>query len=97
MMLPTACQTAQQAQRERNTRFGSKYRVTGDEEQAQEVVADIIIKGGFEIRHGHLLLCLDLASDFFVLALEPFISPQEIDCTVLCGGHQPGARVVRNA
>ena len=48
-------QTPEQAQRERNARLGREHRVTGDEHEAQEVVADIIVDSGIEIRHGHLL------------------------------------------
>src|SRR5882762_2332758 len=71
--------------------------MAGYEYEAQEVVANVIVNCGFEIRHGHLLLGLDLAAEFFVLALEPLVSAQEIDCAMLRGGHQPGARVVRNS
>src|SRR5882762_7868058 len=71
--------------------------MAGYEYEAQEVVANVIVNCGFEIRHRHLLLGLDLAAEFFVLALEPLVSAQEIDCAMLRGGHQPGARVVRNS
>ena len=71
--------------------------MAGYEYEAQEVVANVIVDRGFEIRHRHLLLGLDLAAEFFVLALEPLVSAQEIDCAMLRGGHQPGARVVRNS
>src|SRR6267143_3186426 len=71
--------------------------MAGYEYEAQEVVANVIVDRGFEIRHRHLLLGLDLAAEFFVLALEPLVSAQEIDCTMLRGSHQPGARIVRDA
>src|SRR6267154_2290092 len=70
--------------------------MAGYEYEAQEVVANIIVDRGFEISHRHLLLDLDLAAEFLVLALEPLVSAQEIDCAMLRGGHQPGARVVRD-
>src|SRR5467141_1729725 len=71
--------------------------MAGYEYEAQEVVANVIVDRGFEISHRHLLLGLDLAAEFLVLALEPLVSAQEIDCAMLRGGHQPGARVVRNS
>ncbi len=71
--------------------------MAGYEYETQEVVANVIVDRGFEIRHRHLLLGLDLAAEFLVLALEPLVSAQEIDCAMLRGGHQPGARVVRNS
>src|SRR3979490_1906 len=71
--------------------------MAGYEYEAQEVVANVIVDRGFEIRHRHLLLGLDFAAEFLVLALEPLVSAQEIDCAVLRRSHQPGARVVRDA
>src|SRR6267378_1740412 len=71
--------------------------MAGYEYEAQEVVANVIVDRDFEIRHRHLLLGVDLAAEFLVLALEQLVSAQEIDCAMLRGGHQPGARVVRNS
>jgi hypothetical protein len=69
--------------------------MTGRENQAQKVVADVIVDRAIKI--GHLLLGLKLVRELLVLALEPFIPAQEIDRTMLRGGHEPGARVVRHA
>ena len=44
--------------------------MTGREHQAQEVVADVVVDRGVEIRHGHLLLGLELVTELLVLALE---------------------------
>ena len=71
--------------------------MTGDEHQAQEVVADVIVHRGLKVRRSHLKLGLDLATDFLVLALEQRSPAQQVDRTMLRGGHEPGARVVRDA
>src|ERR1043166_2670421 len=71
--------------------------MTGGEDQAQQVVADVIVQRGVEVRHGQLLLDLELATELLVLALEHLASTQPVDRAILRGGHEPGARVVRNA
>src|SRR2546429_2499564 len=71
--------------------------MTGCEHEAQEIVADVIVERGVEIGHSHLLLGLQLATKLRVLALEPFVSAERVDRTVLRGGHEPSARVVRDA
>ena len=90
-------QAAEQAERQRNARLGGENRMAGREHEAQEVVAHVIVEGRVEIRHGQLLLRLELATELLVLALEPLVSAQEIDRAMLRGGHEPGARVVRDA
>jgi hypothetical protein len=71
--------------------------MAGDEHEAEEVVADVIVERAVEIRHGHLLLGLELATKLLVLALKPFVSAEHVDRAVLRGGHEPSARVVRDA
>ena len=90
-------QTAEQAERERDARLGREDRMAGREHEAQQVVADVVVDGGVEVRRGHLLLGLELATELLVLALEPLASAQEVDRAMLRGGHEPGARVVRDA
>ena len=90
-------QTAEQAQRERDARLGREHRMTGDEHQAQEVVADVFVERGFEIRHADLLLDLELVAELFLLALEPRVAANQVDGAMLGGAHEPGARIVRDA
>ena len=71
--------------------------MAGREHEAQQVVADVVVEGRVEIRHGHLLPGLELVTELLVFALEPLVSPQEIDRAMLRGGHEPGARIVRDA
>jgi len=70
---------------------------TGNECQAEEIVADVIVESRFEIRHGHLLLHLALATNFLVLAVVKRVPSEMVNGTMLCGGHQPGARINRDA
>src|SRR5437867_5886302 len=67
-------QTAEQAECERNARLGREHRMTRYEHEAQEVVANVGVDRGVEIRRGHLLLGLDLAPELLVLALEQLAS-----------------------
>jgi hypothetical protein len=69
--------------------------MAGSEHQTQEVVANMIVDSGVEI--GGLELGLQLTSELLVLPLDPCAPPIEVDRTMLCRGHQPGARVVRDA
>src|SRR6202521_6400412 len=71
--------------------------MAGYEYEAEEVVADVIVERGVEVGHGPLLLVLQLATKLLVLALKPFVSAEGIDRTVLRSGHEPSARIVRDA
>ena len=44
-------QAADQAQGERDAGFGGEHGMTGREDQAQEIVADIVVESGIEVRH----------------------------------------------
>ena len=67
-------QAAEQAERERDARLGREHRMAGREHEAQEVVADVVVERGVEIRRGRLLPGLELATELLVLALEPLVS-----------------------
>src|SRR6266849_1918323 len=71
--------------------------MTGDEHKAQQVVTDVIVKRGFEIRHECLLPGIELTTKLLVLALEELAAAKEINGAMLGGGHEPGARVLRDA
>ena len=90
-------ESAEQSKRESHTRLGGEYRMTGYEDEAQEVVANIIIERGFEIRHGHLLLGPKFATQLRMLELEALVASPEIDSAILRGSHQPGAWIIRNS
>ena len=88
---------AEQAQRERDARLGGQHRVAGGEDQPQEVVADVVVHGGVEVRRERRPPGLQVAGELLVLALQPRAAAQLVDGAVLGRGHQPGARVARDA
>src|SRR5260370_18972724 len=69
--------------------------MAGDEDEAQQVIADGIINRGIEIWHRHLF-GLELVTEFLVLALEPLVSAERVNGTVLGGSHEPCAGIIRN-
>ena len=70
--------------------------MTGDKNEAQQIVADVIVERTIKIRHGHLP-DRDFAAQFLMFAVEELLATQTIDSPILGGGHEPGARVVRDA
>src|SRR6266568_1927839 len=71
--------------------------MAGDEHEAEQVVADVIVDRGVEIRQRRLALRLELVPELLVLAIEHLAAAQLVDRPMLRGGHQPGARVLRHA
>jgi hypothetical protein len=67
------------------------------EDEAEKVVSDVIVDRVVEIRHGHLLLGLELAANFAVFALEQLAAAQAVDGAMLRGGHEPGAGIIGDA
>ncbi len=97
-------QAAEEAERERDTRFRGQDRVAGDEDEPQQVVADVVIgidpdpvERRVAVRRGVVVLGLEGVRDGRVLHVEPLGAPELVDRPVLGRGHEPGARVVRDA
>ena len=73
-------EAAEQAQRERDARLGGEHRMAGDEDQPQQVVADVVVQRPLEIGHGaSSLRRRQFAAELFVLALEQLVAPQLVD------------------
>jgi hypothetical protein len=89
-------QARDQAQGERDARLGREQRMARDEHQAQQVVADVVVEGGVD-RLDDVLPLVERAADLRVLALEQLHAAQPVDRAVPGGGHEPGARTVRDA
>src|SRR5437867_7928724 len=70
--------------------------MTRDEHQAQEVVAHFVVDRSGEIRLRTPLPGLELGPELLVLALGELAVAQVVDRPMLRGGHEPGARVVRD-
>ena len=67
-----------------------------DEDQAQQVVAHVIVQSGIEIGNA-VLFRLEAAPDLDVLLVEALVPPEEIDRAMLGRGHQPRAWISRDA
>ena len=70
--------------------------MAGNEHEAQEIVADVVVRLNVEIRDRRLLLEFELASELFLFALEPRVAAQAIDRAMFRRSHEPGARVIRD-
>src|SRR3989442_14049595 len=71
--------------------------MAGDEHEAQQVVADMIVDRRVEIRHRRVPPSLELGTELLMLAIEHLAPAQLVDRPMLRGGHEPGARIVRDA
>jgi hypothetical protein len=60
--------------------------VAGDEDEAEEIVVDMIVERRLEVWRC-VLLDLKLVTELGVLAVGEFVAPEEIDCPMLGGGH----------
>ena len=79
-----------------DARLARQQRVTGGEDQPEQLVADVVVERGVEIGHG-LLLLLHIERDHLVLAREHAAAAQMIQRPALGGRHQPRAGLFRNA
>ena len=75
---------------------GKKGLDEGQSTKAEEIVADVVVHRAALLRHIDRLGPFDLASDLLVLAIKQLAASKLVDRTTLGGGHEPGARVVRN-
>ncbi|MNV25175.1 hypothetical protein D3C71_1162640 [compost metagenome] len=87
-------QAAQQTQGERYARIGRQQRMTGNEDQPQQVVTDVIHMI-LRIRAHDVILLLVQHLGLPLCMQTPL--PQAVDGAPLCGGHQPGGGVVGEA
>jgi len=83
-------QTAEDAKRERDPCVFREDRMAGREDEAEEIVPDLLVDCGVQIQA--FLRTLDIASKLFVPALERLAAPDQVDRAVLRGPHEPGAR-----
>src|SRR3546814_14601405 len=80
-------QAAEQAQGQCDAAFARKYRMAGGEHQTQQVVADVVVEPVVESGRGHVLLLLQFARYFRVLAPLQLAAAQAVDRATLGGGH----------
>ena len=71
--------------------------MTRDEHEAQQVVADMIVERGVEVRHRPFTFVLELGADLLVLSFVQRVAAHRVDRAALGRGHQPRARIVGHA
>lgn len=67
--------------------------MAGRENQAQQVVAYVIVEGFDQVRCRGALLSLELMAKLRVLSLEQLVATERINRPMLRGSHEPGAGV----
>jgi hypothetical protein len=70
--------------------------MAGGEYQLEQIIADVIVGGGFRIAVG-ALLHLKLVAERIELAPAHALVPGLVDGAILRRGHEPGARIVGDA
>jgi hypothetical protein len=70
--------------------------MTGDEDEAEEVVADGVVEGGVEVGHG-LFERGEVAGEVFVFALGDGVMAEEIDGASFGGGGKPSGGIIGDA
>src|SRR5919197_3857385 len=71
--------------------------MTGCEDEAQQVILDLLLGGKFEVLAGQLLLRLQLPPELLVLSLEALSAADLVDGSMPGGTHQPGPRLLWHA
>src|ERR1700682_2369293 len=67
-----------------------------DEDEAEKVVADMVVERCVEIRDCPVLLGFELESDLLMFAIQTRAPSQMIDRAMLRGCHEPGGGIIRN-
>jgi hypothetical protein len=68
--------------------------MAGNKHEAQEIVADLVIKRGVKIGRRRFLLDFESVAEFPMLALQQLVAAEEIDRPMFCSGHEPGTGLV---
>jgi hypothetical protein len=79
---------SEEPERERHAGFSRQHRVAGDEDEAQQVVADLIVEPGIQVRG--LVPVLQLVAELPLLAVVQRAAAQRVDRAMLRRGHEPG-------
>ena len=90
-------QAADNAQRERRAGVGRKHWVAGCEDEAQQLVAEIVVHGRFDRLGRAIERAVQLPRDLLVLAFAHLVATDCVDGAPFGGCHQPGAGIGRYA
>jgi hypothetical protein len=93
-------EAAEETEGEGGAGLGGEDGVTGDEDEAEEVVSDGIVEGGVEVRHG-LFACgqvtCQVACQVCVFTLGDGVAAEEIDGAAFGGCCEPCCGIIGNA
>ena len=90
-------QPAKQTQGQRHPRIGGEHGMAGGEDEPQKVVVERVVGRGRKVLLINGRAQLRIAAQLLGLTLVDLRAPQPVDAAMLGGGHEPGARVVRDA
>ena len=90
-------QAADHLEGERRAGVGRQHGVAGREDEAQQLVAEIIVHGRFDRLGRAVARLVQRPRDLLVLALAHLVAPEGVDGAAFGDGHQPGARIGRDA
>src|SRR2546421_57286 len=85
------------ARRPRGAGVGRQPRMAGREDQAEQIVADLIVDRLDQVGLGTDLALLQLAAEVLVFGVLHLAAAQVIDRAMLGGRHEPGPRIIRHA
>ena len=71
--------------------------MTGREDQAEEIVADVVVEPGVDLGPGRFPATVQLAAQLGVLPLEHLVAAEEVDGPPLSRRHEPGPGIVRDS
>ena len=71
--------------------------MAGGENEAQEIVADVVVNRSVKFGHCGLPMRFEFAAQLFVLAFEHRAAPEVIDGAMFGRGHEPSAGIIRHA
>ena len=90
-------QASEQAQGQGGARLPREDGVARREDQAQEIVAHVVLGRGLDVLRRRLLPRFELVAERLVLALGHPAPPDHVDRLLLRDRHEPGAGLVRDA
>jgi hypothetical protein len=71
--------------------------VAAREHEAQQIVADVVVERGVEVRRRRVALELEHVAELLVLAVDALPAAQLVERAVLRGGHEPRAGALGQA
>ena len=89
-------EAAEETEGEGGAGLGGEDGMAGDEDEAEEVVADGVVESGVEVGRG-LFEGFEFAGELFVFALGDGVAAEEIDGAAFGGGGEPCRGIIGDA